>query len=199
MSAPAVPPRPYKYQFYKDIHSKDKQSTDSQSSNFKDTPQLQKYSTGVEKICNYQSPNSMNNANSNDMDNENELIRSALESLNINKDHGSKDFKVKISQETMRKCTMANVFFLDHYCDLMLYIAQRKLRLQSFRNDISAKQYELSHFEIERQWKLYCGKERAYLRKRRTRLKVSSFRIHSQVGQGGYGEVVLWILSKKGK
>ena len=38
-------------------------------------------------------------------------------------------------------------------------------------------------------WKIYCGKERAFLRKRRTRMKVDQFQILSQVGQGGYGQV----------
>lgn len=37
----------------------------------------------------------------------------------------------------------------------------------------------------------YLGRERAYLRKRRTRLKYGDFNILTQVGQGGYGQVYL--------
>lgn len=37
----------------------------------------------------------------------------------------------------------------------------------------------------------YLGRERAYLRKRRTRLKYGDFHILTQVGQGGYGQVYL--------
>jgi serine/threonine protein kinase len=37
----------------------------------------------------------------------------------------------------------------------------------------------------------YFGRERALLRKRRTKLKVAQFHIVTQVGQGGYGEVFL--------
>lgn len=37
----------------------------------------------------------------------------------------------------------------------------------------------------------YLGRERANLRKRRTRLKHGDFHILTQVGQGGYGQVYL--------
>ena len=37
----------------------------------------------------------------------------------------------------------------------------------------------------------YLGRERAYLRKRRTRLKYGDFNVLTQVGQGGYGQVYL--------
>lgn len=37
----------------------------------------------------------------------------------------------------------------------------------------------------------YLGRERANLRKRRTRLKHGDFQILTQVGQGGYGQVYL--------
>jgi len=37
----------------------------------------------------------------------------------------------------------------------------------------------------------YLGRERAYLRKRRTRLRYGDFQILTQVGQGGYGQVYL--------
>ncbi|KAJ1558106.1 serine/threonine-protein kinase dbf2, partial [Nowakowskiella sp. JEL0078] len=49
----------------------------------------------------------------------------------------------------------------------------------------------LNQLEAEEEWKIYCGKERAFLRRRRTRMRVSNFHIITQVGQGGYGEVFL--------
>jgi len=42
-----------------------------------------------------------------------------------------------------------------------------------------------------KEWKYYTGKERAHLRKRRTRIRLSQFQIITQVGQGGYGQVFL--------
>ncbi len=45
------------------------------------------------------------------------------------------------------------------------------------------------------EWKYYCGKERAFLRKRRTRMQLTHFHILSQIGQGGYGKV--YIAQKK--
>ena len=40
-------------------------------------------------------------------------------------------------------------------------------------------------------WKSYCGRERAHLRKRRTKLQAPDFFILNQIGQGGYGQVFL--------
>lgn len=40
-------------------------------------------------------------------------------------------------------------------------------------------------------WHKYLGRERAHLRKRRTRLRQGDFQILTQVGQGGYGQVYL--------
>ena len=37
----------------------------------------------------------------------------------------------------------------------------------------------------------YLGRERTFLRKRRTRLRYGDFQILTQVGQGGYGQVYL--------
>ncbi len=40
-------------------------------------------------------------------------------------------------------------------------------------------------------WKSYCGRERAYLRKRRVKMSAGDFRMLNQIGQGGYGQVFL--------
>ena len=45
--------------------------------------------------------------------------------------------------------------------------------------------------QSEKAWKQYAGRERANLRKRRTRLHQGDFQILTQVGQGGYGHVYL--------
>ena len=50
---------------------------------------------------------------------------------------------------------------------------------------------KLTKEEYAKEWKYYCGKERAHLRKRRTRTTMASFHIIKQVGQGGYGQVYL--------
>src|SRR5205814_8267433 len=45
--------------------------------------------------------------------------------------------------------------------------------------------------EYDEAWNKYLGRERANLRKRRTRLRHGDFQILTQVGQGGYGQVYL--------
>jgi cell cycle protein kinase DBF2 len=49
----------------------------------------------------------------------------------------------------------------------------------------------LTESQIESEKASYHGRERALLRKRRTKLRVAQFHIITQVGQGGYGEVFL--------
>lgn len=77
--------------------------------------------------------------------------------------------------------------FLDYYYDLLTYIQNRKQRLSEFKSQVQTN--NVNGNDLKREWKYYCGKERAYLRKRRTRLRFSSFNIVTQIGQGGYGKV----------
>ncbi|KAJ3016012.1 hypothetical protein HKX48_004268 [Thoreauomyces humboldtii] len=91
------------------------------------------------------------------------------------------------SAATRRKLELSNVYFHDFYYDLLTYLDHRKQRLQSFRNEHQNAGEE----EQQRAWKRYCGKERVVLRKRRTRTRLASFNILTQVGQGGYGQVFL--------
>lgn len=51
------------------------------------------------------------------------------------------------------------------------------------------KSHTQDNFTLE--WKRYCGRERATLRKRRTRLRITHFQVIKQIGQGGYGQVFL--------
>src|ERR1700738_3533685 len=97
----------------------------------------------------------------------------------------------KINRPNVKRiATVAQLYFIDHYFDLLTYLSDRKRRLESFK---------VSHAQIESAqdsrstsaWKDYCGRERANLRKRRTKTKCNDFSILSQIGQGGYGQVFL--------
>ncbi|KZT24726.1 AGC/NDR protein kinase [Neolentinus lepideus HHB14362 ss-1] len=91
--------------------------------------------------------------------------------------------------EVRRKSTVAQLYFLDYYFQLLGYISGRKDRRTNFDADTSSR--HLSSSEYAKEFKSYCGRERVLLRKRRTKLKVDQFHIIAQVGQGGYGEVYL--------
>ncbi|RKO98152.1 hypothetical protein CXG81DRAFT_11111 [Caulochytrium protostelioides] len=102
--------------------------------------------------------------------------------------------------DTLRKCELSKLFFLDHYFDLLTYLDARKARLAAFKRDMAARTPPpssgadvLATFEQEQEaaWRYFCGKERAHLRKRRTRLRLSNFELVRQIGQGGYGQVFL--------
>ncbi|KAJ3107619.1 hypothetical protein HDU97_003613 [Phlyctochytrium planicorne] len=87
-----------------------------------------------------------------------------------------------VSEATRRKCMLANIYFIDYYLDLLDYTQQRRMRTEDFKRHNDGKAED---------WKVYCGKERTLLRKRRTRTRLTSFEILSQIGQGGYGQVFL--------
>ncbi|WWC71565.1 uncharacterized protein I206_105523 [Kwoniella pini CBS 10737] len=93
------------------------------------------------------------------------------------------------SAEMKRKATVAQIYFLDYYFDLLGYIANRKKRLEGFKAD--TEQRKVSGPEYQKELSSYNGRERVLLRKRRTKLRVEQFRIIAQVGQGGYGSVYL--------
>ncbi|KAI5809883.1 kinase-like domain-containing protein [Peziza echinospora] len=92
------------------------------------------------------------------------------------------------SPKVRRLANVAQLYFLDYYFDLLTYVHNRKQRLGRFREENdpvdNAEEYKAN-------WKQYCGRERANLRKRRTRLRQNDFQILTQVGQGGYGQVFL--------
>lgn len=122
-----------------------------------------------------------------------------------------------VSLATQRKCTMNQVCkwlknfhdkkkscthylsfsllidFLDYYFDLLTYLSKRKSRLEKFKQEMSMTMTTAgsSAEETQREWKTFFGKERAHLRKRRTRMTIMHFHIERQVGQGGYGQVFL--------
>lgn len=80
--------------------------------------------------------------------------------------------------------------FLDYYYDLLTYVHTRQSRLSQFKaqNPPPPATPETEYNDALTQ---YLGRERANLRKRRTRLRQGDFQILTQVGQGGYGQVYL--------
>ncbi|TCD71407.1 hypothetical protein EIP91_010113 [Steccherinum ochraceum] len=91
--------------------------------------------------------------------------------------------------EVRRKSTVAQLYFLDYYFQLLGYLANRKDRRAKFDDDTTTR--GLTATERSKEFKSYCGRERVVLRKRRTKLRVDQFHIIAQIGQGGYGEVFL--------
>lgn len=97
------------------------------------------------------------------------------------------------SPEVRRKAQVAQLYFLNHYFDSLRYISDRRNRTEAFKaraglSDLAkAREQNLGGTDLTS----YLGRERAHLRKRRTKLRLASFHIITQVGQGGYGEVFL--------
>ncbi|MCJ1308734.1 hypothetical protein MMC25_002388 [Agyrium rufum] len=89
-----------------------------------------------------------------------------------------------------RLANVTQLYFLDYYFDLLSYVHGRQNRQATFDKQFppppatDATEYE----ELRHK---YLGRERANLRKRRTRLRQGDFQILTQVGQGGYGQVFL--------
>ncbi|KKK13890.1 serine/threonine-protein [Aspergillus rambellii] len=94
------------------------------------------------------------------------------------------------SPRVKRLVNVTQLYFLDHYFDLLSYVHNRQTRYSQFRAaypeppTTSMEEYEPALLK-------YLGRERAHLRKRRTRLRQHDFQILTQVGQGGYGQVYL--------
>lgn len=80
--------------------------------------------------------------------------------------------------------------FLDHYFDLLSYVHNRQTRHAQFKTAYPDPPITPEE-EHEPALLKYLGRERAHLRKRRTRLRQGDFQILTQVGQGGYGQVYL--------
>ncbi|KAJ5706789.1 Serine/threonine-protein kinase sid2 [Penicillium malachiteum] len=97
----------------------------------------------------------------------------------------------KLQQPRVKRLTnVTQLYFLDHYFDLLSYVHNRQTRHAQFKAAhpeppvTPAEEYEPALLK-------YLGRERAHLRKRRTRLRQHDFQILTQVGQGGYGQVYL--------
>lgn len=94
--------------------------------------------------------------------------------------------------KTKRVALVAQIYFLDYYCDMFDYVITRRDRSERVRNLLTtdpALSAQPQRQQLE--WKNYIGRERALLRKRRIKPKHRDFEIVTQVGQGGYGQVFL--------
>ncbi|CAO1635640.1 unnamed protein product [Parajaminaea phylloscopi] len=96
------------------------------------------------------------------------------------------EMEIANSPEVRRKANVCQLYFLNHYFDSLRYLADRKERLAHFEMTT-----EPTDRHYSREAASYFGRERALLRKRRTKLQIAQFHIITQVGQGGYGEVFL--------
>jgi serine/threonine protein kinase len=83
-----------------------------------------------------------------------------------------------------------DIDFLDHYFDILSYVHNRQTRYNQFKAAYPAPP-ETPAEAYEPALQKYLGRERANLRRRRTRLRQGDFHILTQVGQGGYGQVYL--------
>jgi serine/threonine protein kinase len=97
----------------------------------------------------------------------------------------------KRSYQVYRKTRLTSrADFLDYYYDLLSYVHGRQTRMSQFKTQ-NPEPPATAEDEYNASLKQYLGRERANLRKRRTRLRHGDFQILTQVGQGGYGQVYL--------
>lgn len=103
------------------------------------------------------------------------------------------DFKTKAeSAKTKRLTSVAQLYFLDYYCDMFDYVILRQDRCKMVEDRLTNDpQYAGNPRKQQMEWKNYVGRERAFLRKRRLKPKHKDFEMITQVGQGGYGQVFL--------
>ena len=92
--------------------------------------------------------------------------------------------------QVKRLANVTQLYFLDYYFDLLSYVHARQNRLSQFKEQNPLPPATLAD-AYESALQKYLGRERANLRKRRTRLRHGDFQILTQVGQGGYGQVYL--------
>ncbi|KAK7611783.1 serine/threonine-protein kinase sid2 [Phyllosticta paracitricarpa] len=103
----------------------------------------------------------------------------------------SPEDREKLQKPAVRRlANVTQLYFLDYYYDLLSYVHNRQNRLAQFHAQ-NPKPQGVTDPEWEKAYQLYLGRERANLRKRRTRLRHGDFQILTQVGQGGYGQVYL--------
>ena len=94
--------------------------------------------------------------------------------------------------KTKRLASVAQLYFLDYYCDMFDYVITRRERTKLVKNKLlTDPNFTSNPQRQELEWKNYIGRERALLRKRRLKPKHRDFEMITQVGQGGSGQVFL--------
>lgn len=94
--------------------------------------------------------------------------------------------------KTKRLASVAQLYFLDYYCDMFDYVISRRDRTKLVHTKLVQDPNFASNPQRQQlEWKNYIGRERALLRKRRLKPKHKDFQMITQVGQGGYGQVFL--------
>lgn len=104
------------------------------------------------------------------------------------KEMSMEDYAKLNDPKIKRLVDVSQLYFFDYYFDLLTYVHSRQQRLARVKQtleQIPDKQ------ERHHQFVSYLGRERVQLRKRRIKLKYHDFKILTQVGQGGYGQVYL--------
>ena len=88
----------------------------------------------------------------------------------------------------MKKNSVAlEAYFYEHYADLITYMKERNQRLANFRSSTD----EMTKKEAKKAWSQHCRKETKRLIERRNKPKIRDYKILTQIGQGGYGQVYL--------
>ncbi|EMG50741.1 DBF2 Cell cycle protein kinase DBF2 [Candida maltosa Xu316] len=96
------------------------------------------------------------------------------------------------SSRTKRLASVAQLYFLDYYCDMFDYVISRKERSEQVENKLlTSEGFRNNPSKQQAEWANYINRERALLRKRRLKPKHKDFEMITQVGQGGYGQVFL--------
>lgn len=94
--------------------------------------------------------------------------------------------------KTKRLASVAQLYFLDYYCDMFDYVISRRDRTKLVQTKLMQDpNFAANPQRQQLEWKNYIGRERALLRKRRLKPKHKDFQMITQVGQGGYGQVFL--------
>lgn len=104
------------------------------------------------------------------------------------KEMSMEDYEKLNDPKVKRLVDVAQLYFFDYYFDLLTYVHARQQRLVRAKTSLSQIPDAI---ERSRQLSSYLGRERVQLRKRRVKLKYGDFKILTQVGQGGYGQVYL--------
>lgn len=120
--------------------------------------------------------------------NNNNMMNSGNNNPGTIKEVSMEDYAKLNDPKVKRLVDVAQLYFFDYYFDLMTYVHARQQRLVRAKTALSQIN---EPNERNRQLTSYLGRERVQLRKRRVKLKYHDFKILTQVGQGGYGQVYL--------